>query len=669
MGRKRKNIATRSIHEKKFCGMPSPLEKTEPPTTRQVIQYSYFLKNSQPCLKEYDIAKVIADDVIEIWKAVNPRLPLYDKYYIVKLVNKACFKKAKKINWKSLASAQALHLERKLDRLFDISACKCDLPIQPCDANAVKCTKENCNNQHIVCLCPQQIKVPLEERQYLKDQREKIGPKGSFQLGPVDMTAVKRDQKAADAKERFQAQHLKQKEDDFATFASTSSQEIPIEDIGSNNFSNSDEKEEDDEFRPAKQPSGAYSYLKTPRYAMELVRSDVSSNIGASLANAFLLDLRAMDLLKPGLDISTIIVDKSKIDREKNRVKVKTDQRHKENTEKLLCIGVDGKVDRETLLYSEVNDEEGVMKLKKGKGPEHHLTFTKESGTECGTYLTHRTVPLTGATGVRLGEEVHSVLEEFNSVQTVKAILLDNTSINTGSKGGLVTSLEKNIGKKLHIIGCSLHQNELPFRAVFKHLDGTTRSPTTFSGPLGKLCEKDIHHLPQVEFENISGELDDMKFPEETLKDLSSDQRLLYEYVIGISQGQVNPKYAAWKIGPLNHARWLTLAIRLMCMWTRGSYPARLNDKLQQLVQYIVQVYAVNWFEIKRHSKFHHQQEYIFNTIRRIKVLSSEVQATAFNNLKYNAFALLPENVLYSMIKSDETEIRESALRKILSIR
>ena len=98
---------------------------------------------------------------------------------------------------------------------------------------------------------------------------------------------------------------------------------------------------------------------------MELVRSDVSSNIGASLANAFLLDLRAKGLLKPGLDINTIIVDKSKIDREKNRVKVKTDQRHKENTEKLLCIGVDGKVDRETLLYSEVNDEEGFMKLKK----------------------------------------------------------------------------------------------------------------------------------------------------------------------------------------------------------------------------------------------------------------------------------------------------------------
>ena len=39
-------------------------------------------------------------------------------------------------------------------------------------------------------------------------------------------------------------------------------------------------------------------------------------------------------------------------------------------------------------------------------------------------------------------------------------------------KVGLVTLLEK-IKINLHTIGCSLHQNEIPFRALFKHLDGT----------------------------------------------------------------------------------------------------------------------------------------------------------------------------------------------------
>ena len=41
----------------------------------------------------------------------------------------------------------------------------------------------------------------------------------------------------------------------------------------------------------------------------------------------------------------------------------------------------------------------------------------------------------------------------------------------------MVRKLEELLGRRLHVIGCSLHQNELPLRAVFKSLDGTTTSP------------------------------------------------------------------------------------------------------------------------------------------------------------------------------------------------
>ena len=46
---------------------------------------------------------------------------------------------------------------------------------------------------------------------------------------------------------------------------------------------------------------------------MELIRGDVSSRLGASLANAFLFDLQAMDVLKPGLDVGQIMLDKCKL--------------------------------------------------------------------------------------------------------------------------------------------------------------------------------------------------------------------------------------------------------------------------------------------------------------------------------------------------------------------
>ena len=115
--------------------------------------------------------------------------------------------------------------------------------------------------------------------------------------------------------------------------------------------------------------------------------------------------------------------------------------------------------------------------------------------------MTHRVLPDTGATGTVLAEQVADVLEKFKSLSTIKAVLVDNTNTNTGCEGGLVTLLEKKIKRNLLTIGCSLHQNELPFRALFKHLDSTIKSPTTFNGPLGKLCANGCHNLPPKSFQ------------------------------------------------------------------------------------------------------------------------------------------------------------------------
>ena len=208
---------------------------------------------------------------------------------------------------------------------------------------------------------------------------------------------------------------------------------------------------------------------------------------------------------------------------------------------------------------------------------------------------THRLIPTTGATGVVQAEEVFSVLEEYDSVDTLKAVLLDNTHTNTGCEAGLVSVLEKQLKRKLHIIGCSLHQNELPFRAVFKHIDGSTISPTSFIGPIGRLYTNEYHNLPQIKFDPIVSPLESQYSSIKKTDDLSSDQILLLEYAVGISRGKVNPRYAAWKIGPLNQARWLTLATRLMCLWTHGIYTENIS-KLHILIQFIVKVYAVSWF-------------------------------------------------------------------------
>ena len=187
-----------------------------------------------------------------------------------------------------------------------------------------------------------------------------------------------------------------------------------------------------------------YNLTKIPWYALELVRGDISSNLGGGLANALLLDLRAMGLLFPNIDIKNIYIHKCKIDRAKSKVKTNAYENHNENVENLVCIGVDGRTDKDTLHYKESVEENESKILKKAKRPERHLTITKQITNES-IYLTHRVLPDTGATGTVLAEQVADVLEKFKSLSTIKAVLVDNTNTNTDCEGGLVTPLEKKI--------------------------------------------------------------------------------------------------------------------------------------------------------------------------------------------------------------------------------
>ena len=150
-------VSTRSKGAIKFSGLP--LDKTEPPTLRQIIQNSYFLMNTYPHLSCFGISKLIAKEVIDIWKVVNPRLPLLKEISVVNKVKVLCFQKSKQINRKHLPAAQTKFWKEKLDTLFDISSCSCNLPIVSCDNINVKCTKENCQTKHIIWSCPLTQKV------------------------------------------------------------------------------------------------------------------------------------------------------------------------------------------------------------------------------------------------------------------------------------------------------------------------------------------------------------------------------------------------------------------------------------------------------------------------------------------------------------------------------
>ena len=92
-------------------------------------------------------------------------------------------------------------------------------------------------------------------------------------------------------------------------------------------------------------------------FAMELIRGDLSSSLGAALGNALLFDIK--HLFQPHVDINEILIDKSNIDSAKSKVKVISEVRQLEGKTPASCVGVDSKIDEKTLNYKAAEDDIG----------------------------------------------------------------------------------------------------------------------------------------------------------------------------------------------------------------------------------------------------------------------------------------------------------------------
>ena len=127
----------------------------------------------------------------------------------------------------------------------------------------------------------------------------------------------------------------------------------------------------------------------------------------------------------------------------------------------------------------------GVEEVTHFIGPEEHIVYTHE-GKGNGEYLTHTTP--TNGTGKGLATDMMEVLAEYNSLESLKALCFDGTAVNTGWKQGMVAHLERELQRKLLLLSCMLHVNELPFRHLFDQCDGGfgTTGPNSFGGEMGK---------------------------------------------------------------------------------------------------------------------------------------------------------------------------------------
>ena len=111
------------------------------------------------------------------------------------------------------------------------------------------------------------------------------------------------------------------------------------------------------------------------------------------------------------------------------------------------------------------------------------------------------------------------------------------------------------------------YQNELPFRAIIQKIGWSSYRTAKFQWTTWKKCKENVHSKPRIAFESIDKPLQHSVEKE----DLSTEQRLVYEYTKAIGSGKVDEKYSSWKVGQLHHARWLTLAMRFFAVYIHGN--------------------------------------------------------------------------------------------------
>jgi len=173
---------------------------------------------------------------------------------------------------------------------------------------------------------------------------------------------------------------------------------------------------------------------------------------------------------------------------------------------------------------------------------EEHIVIVREPGS---TYYCHVTPD--GGSSKSIVEAMTTALVGKTDLKWLTVVGCDGTAVNTGRTGGVIRLLELKVKHPLQWLVCLLHANELPLRHLFQSLDGATTGSHGFSGTLGNALNK-CNELPVVEYRPVKTDL-----PHVDPRDLSTDQRHLFEIVQSVSSGYCSRDLSLRNPGALNH--------------------------------------------------------------------------------------------------------------------
>jgi len=280
------------------------------------------------------------------------------------------------------------------------------------------------------------------------------------------------------------------------------------------------------------------------------------------------------------LENSSQVIDRHKVRRERQKYRRSVQAVSASTATDVLGIYFDGRKDK-TLSHENVDGQ-----FHRRMTVEEHISLLQEPGS---TYLGH--VTPTAGSAAAIKQSIVAFIEESDlNVDNLIAIGCDGTVVNTGKNGGAIRLVEEHFHHSLQWFVCMLHANELPLRHLFEQLDGVTTGPRSFSGPVGSMlpnCTK----MPIAHFQTIQCD-----FPEISIDDLSSDQQYLKDICIAVNTGHCPVSLSRREPGKLVMSRWVTLANRIMRLYTSTENP---SATLKIMLKFIMKMYAPMGFLIK----------------------------------------------------------------------
>ena len=648
----------RECGKDRSLGAPGPLPESCLATYRDVFLATEYAKGGEEAS-----AEAVKDQLKQLFSKVTPTLSVIEDKSVVQKIFRCC-ESVKRFRINKMTAYQKAKFLENIDRIFNIS--KCQHKFRSCLESL--CTTLSCKikDLHLDCACLPVDKVPKEEREFMQDQKLRctLGNKGKYQMSIVNNRQAKRDARALE--KRAESDSLEpQIEEVIEDMVEDDS--VVIEDVNQNESKSDTSKSEtsaeyEDDAVNRLERIRKNNWIPLTNLAREADRYGLGNRPTADIATAVLLDY---GVIQPG-DL-TLAIDPSKVYRARKAGRKSSQDTFSEEWEEEPVTGLyfDGRKDM-TLCY--VTNEEGKRfpKVKK----ENHLTLVSEPKSEFISSLADDHITDDDLKGAELESKlILDFLSENGMEDNLEILGCDSTRVNSGRTNGVMKRIENSLNRNLMRVLCALHTNELPLRHLFEAVDGKTSGKESWTGPIGKLLAKVLEYPLDPDFTVIEdGDLPDLS--DDEIKDLSTDQKYLYRILKIIKTGIIPPDFEKFNIGPLNHARWLTLANRICRLFiSKVRLSAKLKSDLFQVVQFIMLCYGPGWFHIKTKPNLIHSPEHFLTSVTNYRKLPEKTQKIVKPFIASNSYHANSEHILLAMLCSDDSQLREDAVQRILDLR